>query len=137
MTARAGGELGGLSVLVVDDEEDARELLRYLLRTSGAEVHVADGARAALQVLEAHTPDVIVSDIGMPGEDGYALLRSIRALPEHEKKSIPAIALTAFARNLDRARALVAGFNVHIAKPVEPSVLVRAVRDLAGPGPSP
>jgi len=121
-----------LRVLVVDDEPDARELIGYVLETCGMEVRLAGTAQAALSELRGYTPHVIISDIGMPQEDGYALIRSIRTLPESDKKDIPAIALTAFTRNEDRTRALVAGFNLHIAKPVEPATLVRAVLDLAG-----
>lgn len=125
--------LRGLRALVVDDEPDARELIGYLLETCGTEVRLAESAAGALEVLGTYTPDVIISDIGMPEEDGYALIRSIRTLVHEDKRSVPAIALTAFARNEDRTRALVAGFNLHIAKPVEPSTLVRAILDLVGP----
>ena len=86
----------------------------------------------ALKELQTYTPHVIVSDIGMPDEDGYFLIRRIRTLAAEDKKNIPAIALTAFARNEDRTRALVEGFNLHIAKPVEPRALLNAVVDLAG-----
>jgi CheY-like chemotaxis protein len=124
--------LEGIRVLVVDDDPDARDLLAYLLERGGVESRLASSAREALEVLETYTPDVIISDIGMPGEDGYALVRSIRTLPSEEKRNIPAIALTAFARNEDRTRALVEGYNLHMAKPVEPEALVGAVADLAG-----
>jgi CheY-like chemotaxis protein/anti-sigma regulatory factor (Ser/Thr protein kinase) len=123
-------DLQGLSVLVVDDEADARELIGYLLETCGASVLQADSASVALQMLKDNSVDLVISDIGMPGEDGYALIRGIRTLQNEARRNTPAIALTAFARNEDRSRALVAGFNVHIAKPVEPSALVRAVMDL-------
>jgi CheY-like chemotaxis protein len=126
------GALQGLQVLVVDDDADARELIGYVLETCGTEVRLAETAAAALKLLMTYTPDVVVSDIGMPDEDGYSLIRSIRTLPMADKKDVPAIALTAFARNEDRTRALVAGFNLHLAKPVEPGALVRAVLDLAG-----
>jgi signal transduction histidine kinase/CheY-like chemotaxis protein len=129
--AFAPADLHGLSVLVVDDEADARELIGYLLETCGATVHQAGSAAAALDVLDSTAPDIIISDIGMPGEDGYSLIWSIRTLGHEAKRNIPAIALTAFARNEDRARALVAGFNLHIAKPVEPSALIQAILDLA------
>jgi signal transduction histidine kinase/ActR/RegA family two-component response regulator len=124
--------LDGLRVLVVEDEPDARELIGYVLETCGIEVRLAGSVAAALNELANYTPHVIISDIGMPDEDGYSLIRSIRTSSLAEQKDIPAIALTAFARNEDRTRALVAGFNVHMSKPVEPSVLVRAVVDLAG-----
>jgi signal transduction histidine kinase len=125
--------LQGIRVLAVDDEPDARELLAYVLESCGMEVRVADSVAEALRALETFTPHVIVSDIGMREEDGYLLIRTIRTLPSEEKKNIPAIALTAFARNDDRTRALVQGFNLHMAKPVEPSALVKAVVELAGP----
>lgn len=124
-------DLRGLSVLVVDDEPDARELIGYLLETCGATVQQAASVAAALEALGASAPDVLVSDIGMPGEDGYSLLRNIRTDADETTRSIPAIALTAFARNEDRDRALMAGFNLHIAKPVDPSALVQAILDLA------
>lgn len=119
-----------LRVLVVDDEDDAREMLRYVFEASGIECRQAESAAAALSALDELTPDVIVSDIGMPEEDGYSLIRRIRTLPT-EKNGIPAIALTAFASDGDRKRALVDGFNVHLTKPVEPAKLVNAVMDLA------
>jgi signal transduction histidine kinase/ActR/RegA family two-component response regulator len=126
-------DLRGLRVLVVDDDPDARELVATVLETGGVEVATAGSAAEALAALETFMPQVVVSDIGMPGEDGYSLIRSIRSLPS-KLNSLPAIALTAFARNEDRTRALLAGFNVHMAKPVEPSALVRAVAILAGSG---
>ena len=122
--------LRGIRILLVEDEPDARELLMYVLETCGMEVAVAGSVAEAMTTLESYTPHVIISDIGMPNEDGYSLSRSVRMLPSEEKRSIPAIALTAFARNEDRARALVAGFNLHMTKPVEPTTLVSAVLDL-------
>ena len=80
-------------------------------------------------MLGTFSPDVVISDIGMPDEDGYLLIRSIRTLPDYEKRYIPAIAVPAFARNAERSRALVAGFNIHMAKPAEPAALVQAVAD--------
>ena len=124
------GDLTGTQILVVDDEPDARELIAYVLESCGASVRVAANAHDALTALEQFTPQVIISDIGMPNEDGYAFIRSVRTLPGETKRNIPAVALTAFARNEDRTRALVEGFNVHITKPVEPSALVQAVIDL-------
>ncbi len=126
--------LHGIRVLAVDDEPDARELLAYVLESCGMEVKAAASVAEALRELETFTPHVIVSDIGMREQDGYTLIRTVRTLPSDEKKNIPAIALTAYARNDDRTRALVEGFNMHMAKPVEPSALVKAVVQLAGPG---
>jgi signal transduction histidine kinase/CheY-like chemotaxis protein len=122
------------AVLVVDDDPDTRELLEFMLRRSGAEVRTASSAAEALRVLDDFHPSVIVSDIGMPHADGYSLIRDIRTHPSEPKRSIPAIALTAFARAEDRTRALVEGFNVHMAKPVEPLELIAAVVRLAGTG---
>lgn len=125
------GELDGLTVLVVDDEPDTRELLERVLRDSGAKVLLADGAASALAAIEAQRPDVLVSDIGMPDTDGYELLRQVRALGPRRGGSLPAVALTAFARSEDRIRALRAGFSVHVAKPVEPSEIVATVASVA------
>lgn len=124
--------LDGIRVLVVDDEPDARELVTFVLERSGLEVRGAASVAEALGELRTYTPDVILSDIGMPHEDGYFLIRSVRALAAEDKKNIPAIALTAFAGNEDRTRALVAGFNKHMAKPVEPTALLNAIADLTG-----
>jgi signal transduction histidine kinase/CheY-like chemotaxis protein len=125
-------DLGGLKVLVVDDEADARDLLTRLLRDCGAEVLAADGAAGALAAVQAHRPDVLVSDIGMPEVDGYELLRRVRALGAAAGGALPAIALTAFARSEDRVRALRAGFSVHVTKPVEPAEILATVASVAG-----
>ncbi|HKP57884.1 MAG TPA: ATP-binding protein [Polyangiales bacterium] len=122
--------LAGLRVLVVDDEDDARDLLRITLESCGAQVHDAGSAREALAALQAERVDVVVSDIGMPEEDGYSLVRSIRTLANSAHANTPVIALTAFARNEDRKRALLEGFNLHMAKPVEPAELLAAIADL-------
>jgi CheY-like chemotaxis protein len=119
---------------VVDDEPDARDLVAYVLETCGMQVRIAGAASEALAELETFTPHVIVSDIGMPSQDGYMLIRAIRALPDAARRNIPAIALTAFALDQDRRRALAAGFNQHMAKPVEPAILVSAVVALARHG---
>lgn len=124
--------IDGIRVLVVDDEPDARDLVAYVLETCGMVVQIAGAASEALATLERFTPHVIVSDIGMPNQDGYMLIRAIRALADPTRRDIPAIALTAFALDEDRKHALAAGFNQHMAKPVEPSMLVRAVIALAG-----
>jgi signal transduction histidine kinase len=121
--------LEGLRVLVVDDEDDAREILGEALTSYGAIVQTAASAEECLSVLPGFHPDVLVSDIAMPGEDGYALIRRLRT--RSESAGIPAVALTAFARPEDVARAMRAGFQRHVAKPVEPRALARTVRDLA------
>jgi PAS domain S-box-containing protein len=123
------GALAGLRVLVVDDEPDARQLIRRVLAECEAEVSLASSAAEALREVERFRPDVIVSDIGMPEEDGYDLIRKVRA--NYTAKQIPAAALTAFARTEDRKRALLAGFQTHITKPVDPAELTAAVASLA------
>lgn len=125
-------ELDGLKVLVVDDEPDARQLLAIVLQQCGADVTMAASAEEALSAFERIKPDVLVSDIGMPGEDGYSLIRKIRALPAERGGRIPAAALTAYAGAEDRKRALLAGFHLHIPKPVDPMELVAVVATLAG-----
>ena len=120
-------DLKGIRVLVVDDQPDACDLVSRVLGGCGAEVSTASSAREALEALEATPPDVLVSDIGMPEMDGYELIRRIRALDPSRGGRTPAIAMTAFARSEDRTRALHAGFQVHVAKPVEPSELIATV----------
>ncbi|PYS73112.1 MAG: hypothetical protein DMF73_06580, partial [Acidobacteria bacterium] len=117
--------LKGLRILVVEDEPDARELLTLTLRVSGAEVHAVDSAHQALLDLQSFRPDVLLSDIGLPIESGYDLIQKIRALPSDFSK-IPAVALTAFASEKDRQRALAFGFQMHLAKPVEVAALIQA-----------
>lgn len=128
---RESPTLAGLQILVVDDEDDARNLLTEVLRHHGAEILAADSAAAALRLLQEHRPDVIVSDIGMPGEDGYSFIRSVRAMTLGERL-IPAAALTAYARKEDRTRAMMAGFQAHIAKPVEVEELLVVIASLVG-----
>jgi signal transduction histidine kinase/CheY-like chemotaxis protein len=123
------GDLTGVSVLVVEDNDDSRKLLKAILSRSGAAVHAAASASAALQFLAEEQPDIIISDIEMPGEDGYSLIRKIR-LMEAPRQHVPAIALTAYTRSVDRVRALAAGFQMHMSKPVEPAELVAAVKSL-------
>lgn len=127
----ASDDLEGLRVLVVDDEADARELLITLLSSRGAMVSAVGSAADARRALHAEHPVLLVSDIGMPGEDGYELMRSIRALPARFGGNIRSVALTAFARPEDRRRALDAGYDKYVAKPVDPSELLTMVRDLA------
>ena len=122
--------LDGLKVLVVEDDADGRELLSVALEFYGADVCAVDGAEAARRMLARQIPPVLVSDIGMPGEDGYSLIQSVRKLGASGKRHMPAVALTAFTTAADRARALEAGFDSHIPKPVEPHVLAQLLRDL-------
>lgn len=122
--------LGGLSVLVVDDELEACDLARRILEEHGANVAVASGGEDALQQIAHAQPDVVVSDIGMPDIDGYELIRRLRASAPAEGGLTPALALTAFARPEDRSEALSAGYQHHIAKPINPHELVRAVATL-------
>jgi CheY-like chemotaxis protein/anti-sigma regulatory factor (Ser/Thr protein kinase) len=122
--------LRGVTVLVVDDEADARDLVATVLRGSGAEVTTASSAERGLELLIQSPPAVLLSDIGMPNTDGYELIRRVRALAETRGAQTPAVALTAYAREQDRRRALEAGFQRHVAKPVEPSELVRIVTSL-------
>lgn len=124
--------LVGFHVLVVDDERDTRELVRRLIEDCDATVTTAASAIEALQQLDRQHIDVIVSDIGMPGIDGYELIRRIRARGPDHGGDVPAMALTAFARSEDRMRALAAGYQTHITKPVEPIDLVFAVANLVG-----
>ena len=124
--------LDNLKVLVVDDEADTRDVLRAMLGQCGAEVITADSTAAALSLLEQVKPDVLVSDIGMPVEDGYELIRKVRALSPERGGGIPAVALTAYARAEDRLRTLRAGYQMHIPKPVEIAELVAIVANIAG-----
>ena len=122
-------DLSGIKVLVVDDQPDARDMIRRVLEDCEADVATAGSAAEALRAVEKGRPDVLVSDIGMPDVDGYELLRRIRALGGIQ---VPAIALTAFARSEDRTRALRAGFLAHVAKPVEPSELLATIASVVG-----
>lgn len=134
--ANALARLDDVRVLVVEDEPDTRDVLRTVLEQCGSQVVTADSASEALRVLGEWKPDVLVSDIGMPAEDGYALISKVRAM-EAERggtppgDAIPAIALTAYAKEEDRQRALSAGFQMHVTKPVEPAELASVVAGLA------
>jgi CheY-like chemotaxis protein len=127
----AAAALSGVRVLLVDDEPDARELVARVLREQGAAVECAGSVRDAVPAIERLLPDVLESDIGMAGEDGYGLIRALRARPRERGGAIPAIALTAFARPEDRAHALAAGYQAHLAKPLDAPALVAAVAELA------
>jgi CheY-like chemotaxis protein len=122
--------LAGVRVLVVDDEPDTRELVKMTLKQYGATVCTAASVDEALLAFEEGGAAAIVADIGMPGEDGYSLIRRIRQLPVEQGGAVPAVALTAYARREDRDQALAAGFNIHLTKPVEPSELAWAVVSL-------
>jgi PAS domain S-box-containing protein len=125
--------LHGIRVLVVDDEPDARHLVARILQLRGAEVASAASMDEALEEIRRQPPQVLISDLGMPDHDGYDLIRAVRALPAADPgRNVPAIALTAFARSEDRRRALLAGFQSHIAKPVEPAELLAVVASVAG-----
>jgi CheY-like chemotaxis protein len=123
--------LQGLKLLVVDDETDARELVRAVFEQCGAVVTTAASAEEALEAIARSKPDVLISDIGMPGEDGYSLIQKVRALPAQSGGRIPAVALTAYARAEDRIKALASGFQMHAPKPVEPAELAAIVVSLA------
>jgi len=126
--ADLGERLDGIRVLVVDDEPDTRELLKIGLENCGAEVLLAGSPTEALRIMETDVPDVLISDIGMPDQDGYDLIRQVRALPAPRGGTVPAIALTAYARVEDRLKALRSGYQMHVPKPVELAELV-AVTD--------
>ena len=127
----AADSLRGIRVLAVDDEPDTREMMEAVLAAHGARVRVAASADQALAALREEVPDVVLSDIGMPEKDGYALIRAIRALPDDRGGAIPAAAITAFVRDEDRAAAFAAGFDVHVPKPIQAASLLRTVVDLA------
>jgi PAS domain S-box-containing protein len=124
--------LDGVRVMVVDDEADTRDLLSFSLRNYGAEVTALGSASEALAAIQQVKPDVLVSDIGLPGDDGYALIRKVRALDEDRGGRVPAAALTAYAKDEDRNRAIAAGFQAHVTKPVELAQLASVVASLAG-----
>lgn len=124
--------LEGLRIVVVDDEADARDLLDTVLTQYGAEVEICATAQETIEAIARYQPHVLISDIGMPGEDGYSLMRRLRHLPPEQGGQIPAIALTAYARAEDRIQALEAGFQQHIPKPVNPDKLAAVVSELAG-----
>jgi CheY-like chemotaxis protein len=125
--------LAGVQVLVVEDQWDTRDLLAEILGSAGCRVVAVGSASEALEAFDTAPPDVLLSDIGMPGEDGYSLLRKIRLRTPSDGGKVPAIAISAYAREEDRIRSLAAGFQIHIAKPFEPSELLAAVARMASP----
>jgi CheY-like chemotaxis protein len=122
-----------VKVLLVDDDRDSLQVLSLMLAEYGAEVRVAASAAEALEALCRQKPDVLVSDLAMPGEDGYSLIDKVRAIETESGEPTPAVALTAYTRVEERARALSAGFNMFVPKPVEPDELVAAIVSLAEP----
>jgi signal transduction histidine kinase/ActR/RegA family two-component response regulator len=126
------GRLDGLSVLVVDDDPDVREALSGVLERCGAKVRAAAAVAEAMKAMRDAIPDVLVSDLGMPGDDGYELIRQVRMLPSDAGGLLPALAVSAYARESDRRQALAAGFRVHLAKPVVAADLVDQVARAAG-----
>lgn len=123
--------IDGITVLVIDDEPDVRVSAEHLLRAAGAQVFSASNAIDGLALLRRLKPQVVLSDIAMPGHDGYELLRWVRELPDPVVRGTPAAAFTAYAQPEDRRRALAAGYQMHLVKPVAPDVLLEAVATLA------
>jgi len=130
----AAPELRGIRVLVVDDDDDSRDLVVSILEKCEAITFSASSAEQALSIIVRERPDVLVSDIGMPGMDGYELVRAIRALPDERAQRVPAVAVTAYARQEDQRRALAEGFQLHVAKPIEPAAFALAVARLSRTG---
>jgi CheY-like chemotaxis protein len=124
--------LDGLRIMIVDDEADARELVRAILSECGSDVNCCESAAEALVCFREWKPDLLVSDIGMPGEDGYDLIRKLRKMRSKRAKQMPAVALTAYATKEDKARALAAGFQMHVSKPIEPEVLIMSIAAALG-----
>ena len=131
-SARATSPLDGLRILLVDDDVAGREAMATVLQSRGAHVICASTSEEALAAMGREHPDVLLSDIEMPGEDGHTLIRKVRALPPDRGGDIPAAALTAYARGEDRQKALLAGFQVHVSKPVQPEELTAVIAELAG-----
>jgi signal transduction histidine kinase/CheY-like chemotaxis protein len=127
----AGGELDGLTVLVVEDENDSLELVQQVLSETGARIVTATSGEQALRAIAGDRPDILISDIGMPTMDGFELIRRVRGLSDRQLAGMPAIALTAFSRREDQQRALEAGFDEFMAKPLRPAALLQAVAAIA------
>ena len=122
--------LDGLKILVVDDEPDSRDVVQAILTRFGGQVKCTESVKEAIRAFQEWSPDLLVTDIGMPNEDGYCLIKKLRRLRSKRAKEIPAIALTGYAAEKDIETAIAAGFNMHIAKPVEPAELSTAVAKL-------
>jgi CheY-like chemotaxis protein len=126
--------LQGLDVIVVEDDQEAREMMLLVLADRGANVRVAGDYESAVRLLEQAWPDVLVSDIGLPGRDGYELVRQVRQLQQaRSARHLPAIALTAFARPEDQRKTLAAGFDLHLGKPLKPHMLLAAIGQCCRP----
>jgi CheY-like chemotaxis protein len=123
--------LDGLRILLVDDNIDTLELVAVILSQYGTEVITAASVAEALEALAQFVPDILISDIAMPGEDGYSLIRQVRALEAFQGEVLPAIALTAYVGEAERVQALEAGFQMHVSKPVDPFEFVAVVASLA------
>ena len=123
-------QLQGLKILVIDDDLDTLEMLKFALESFGAAVKTADSASTAFQTFQKGNFDIIVSDLGMPQEDGYSLLGKIRAKFKENGKFVPAIAVSGYARNEDFDRAIAAGFQLHISKPVDPQELALKILEV-------
>jgi CheY-like chemotaxis protein len=130
--AKADLLLAGLKILVADDQDDSRDLIEFLLTQQGAIVTGVASAAEAFDVIRRHRPDVLLSDIEMPDETGYSLIRRVRALPPEQGGTVPAAAMTAHGSREDRERALAAGFQRHLPKPFQPADLFALIGDLAG-----
>jgi CheY-like chemotaxis protein len=126
--------LDGLRVLLIEDDPDTRQLISFLLERQAAQVRSAESARAGLELLAEWRPDLIISDIGLPDEDGYFFIAQVRKLTSRGGGIIPAVALTAYAKSEDGERLIAAGFQKHVAKPVDPAELLKVVAQLVGRG---
>jgi len=131
MRPRLYADLTGVRVLLVDDDPDALQMAKEALTTAGATVTATGSAGEALEALDGEEFDAAMLDVGMPGVDGFELLRRIRSRPAHAQGSLPIGALTAYARAVDRARSLESGFQLHLSKPIQPNELTAAVQSLA------
>jgi hypothetical protein len=130
-TSARQAELSGLRVLIVDDDLDAREVLEDALSSAGSTVKTADSAARGLELVRSFRPNIILSDVGMPDQDGYAFMRHVRELGARQGGDVPSIALTGYTRHGDRTQAIAAGFTAHVAKPVVPQELLKLVASLA------
>jgi CheY-like chemotaxis protein len=127
-------DLEGVRIVAVDDDRDARLLVREILSAAGAEVHTAESAEQALDLLASVKPQVLLADLGLPQMDGFALIRRVREADDPLVRDVAAAALTAYARSEDRAKALRSGYEIHLSKPIDPSELVAAMAALARRG---